>query len=137
MTNPNLRDREVYNREVRRENQVIRESDSASAASGMLLGIILTAVAGLVAAAFYFTNQKPTTQSPSRTTIIERTKETVKPQPAPNVDINIPSPPPVDVPDVNVNVSPNPAPNAPANSGTQPQSAPAPATETAPSQSGQ
>jgi outer membrane biosynthesis protein TonB len=135
MTNPNLRDREVYNREIRRENQVIREGDGATAASGMLLGIILTAIAGIVAAAFYFANQKPTTQSPSRTTIIERTKETVKPQPAPNVDVNIPNPPPVEVPDVNVNVSPNPAPSAPVDSGTQQQ--PAPATETAPSQSGQ
>jgi hypothetical protein len=130
MTNPNMRDREVYNREIRRENQVIRESDSASAANGMLLGIIFTAILGIVAAAFYFANQKPTTQqAPARTTIIERTKETVTPPKAPDVNITVPNPPPVEVPDVNVNVSPSPAPNAPADPGTQqaPAADPAPA----------
>lgn len=133
MTNPNMRDREVYNREIRRENQVIREREGTSAANGMLLGIIFTALLGIVGAAFYFANQKPTTQAPARTTIIEKTKETVTPQQPPDVNITVPNPPPVEVPDVNVNVSPSPAPNAPANSNPQQ----APATDPAPVQPGQ
>jgi hypothetical protein len=136
MTNPNMRDREVYNREIRREHQVIRERDDSSAANGMLLGIIFTALIGIVGAAFYFANQKPATQqAPARTTIIERTKETVTPPKAPDVNITVPNPPPVQVPDVNVNVSPSPAPNTPVDPANQqaPAAEPAPA-EPAPAQ---
>lgn len=106
--------REIYNTEVPRENQIVRENNAAS--SGLTLGIVLTSIVGLAAGVFFFMNQGTDTKSPQQTTIIERTKEAapVPQQKAPDVNITAPSPAEVKLPDVNVNV-PNPAPqnNAP------------------------
>lgn len=117
MTNPNLRDREVHSREVR--NTVVRDNDGS--AGGLLLGIILASLVGL-GAALFFMNQRPAAEGPSRTTIIEKTRE-VAPQPkAPDIKINVPSPAPVQVPDVNVTV---PSPAAPQNEAAPSTEAPA------------
>ena len=97
------RDREVYSREVRYENQVIRENDSA--ASGLIVGITLATLAGLGVAAYFLFNSRPAVQQPAKnTTIIEKTREVVPvPQKAPDVNITVPSnPPAVELPDINV-----------------------------------
>lgn len=122
-------DREIYNIEVPRENQIVRENNAAS--SGLTLGIVLTSLVGLGVGAFFFINQGTDTKSPSsQTTIIERTKEAVPvpEQKAPDVNITAPSPAEVKLPDVNVNV-PNPAPqnNDPAPQNNAPSAQPAPA----------
>lgn len=119
MTNRNTSDRTTYERdryaqELQRQNQAIRENDSA--ASGLLIGVLLTGLAAL-AIGGYFLSQRPT-PSPSRT-IIERntTREVPVPQQqAPDVNVTVPNPEP---PRVNITVpSPAPAPAQP--STTQP-----------------
>jgi len=119
MTNRNTSDRTTYERdryaqELQRQNQAIRENDSA--ASGLLIGVLLTGLAAL-AIGGYFLTQRPS-PSPSRT-IIERntTREVPVPQQqAPDVNVTVPNPEP---PRVNITVpSPAPAPAQP--STTQP-----------------
>jgi len=131
--NPNsYRNGYVNGRQIERDyqqaNLAARDNDNAS--HGLLLGILLTSLAGLIVGAFWYFNQpretlveetqpvvvpSPSNELPSpqpqQTTIIERTKEVPVVVPQPQVPtINIPSPP-----DINVNVPPQ----QPATSGTQ------------------
>ena len=124
MTNLPERDREIDNQRLRRDNQIVRENNSAS--NGLMVGILLTSLIGLGLGAFFLFNRGGDTPAPAGgPTIIERTREVPVPQPqAPDVkppDINITVPkveaPPA--PDVNVTI-PSPA------------ASPAPAAETAP-----
>jgi hypothetical protein len=106
--NPNLRDRQVYNRDrqVIRENQTVRENDGA--ATGLIIGILLTGLTALGIATYFLSQRTSTNPTPARTTIIERTKEVLpksQPQSPPDVNITVPSPNP---PDVNITVPPNP-----------------------------
>lgn len=121
MTNRNTSDRTTYERdryaqELQRQNQAIRENDSA--ASGLVIGVLLTGLAAL-AIGGYFLTQRPS-PSPSRT-IIERntTREVPVPQQqAPDVNVTVPNPEP---PRVNITVpSPAPAPAPAQPSTTQP-----------------
>ncbi len=132
----NLRDRELYNRELRRENQAIRENNNA--ASGLMLGIILTSLVGLGLGALFLFNQRTESPAPTnRQTIIERTQEVPVPVPqpqAPDVNINVPQPEAPPAPDVNLNI-PNPIPQEAPTTNTAPSADTAPATtETAPAQ---
>lgn len=131
--NPNsYRNGYINGREIERNyqqaNLAARDNDNAS--RGLLLGILLTSLAGLIVGAFWYFNQPreaevnqvqpvlvPTPNNelpspqPQQTTIIEKTREVPVVVPQPQVPtINIPSPP-----DINVNVPPQ----QPATSGTQ------------------
>ncbi|HEY9859275.1 MAG TPA: hypothetical protein V6D16_07200 [Candidatus Obscuribacterales bacterium] len=128
MTNLRDRDREIYNQELRREelrrdNQIARENNSA--AGGLLTGILLAALVALgLGALFVFNRGGDSSEPAGRQTIIERTREVV-PQPQapdvqpPDVNITVPKVEAPQVPDVNITI---PSPAAPQ----------APATETAP-----
>nr|WP_290221116.1 hypothetical protein [Trichocoleus desertorum] len=130
MTNLRDRDREIYNQELRREelrreNQIVRENNSA--AGGLLTGIVLAALVALGLGALFVFNRGGESSAPAgRQTIIERTREVV-PQPQapdvkpPDVNITVPKVEAPQVPDVNVTI---PSPAAPA----------APTTETAPAE---
>lgn len=102
-------EREIYNSEIHRDNQIARDNNIAS--TGLLLGILLV---GLGVGAFFLTQDNP---NPNKTTIIEKTQKVVPvPQPkTPDVNITVPNSEPVKMPDVNVNI-PSPAPqnNTPA-----------------------
>lgn len=118
MTNLRDRDREIYNQELRRDNQIARENNSAS--SGLMLGILLTSLVALGLGALFLFNRGGESSAPTGSpTIIERTREVPVPQPqAPDVqppDVNI-TLPKVEAPQPDVNVTiPSPAaPEAPA-----------------------
>lgn len=110
------------NNERRYQQSNLAERDDRNTANGLLLGIILTSLASLVAIGFWYFNQRqnaelentapvvapaPTntpTPNPQQTTIIERTREIPVPIPQPpttpttapsppQVNITIPSPP--------------------------------------------
>ncbi|MBE9178057.1 hypothetical protein IQ268_05590 [Oculatella sp. LEGE 06141] len=107
-------ERQMYERELRRENQVARAN--ASASTGMLIGVFFIAIFGLVAA-FFLLNQRQETpvQAPQ----------------APDVNIELPEqpapePPQIQAPDININV---PEPQLPS---TNQPTEPAPAAESAP-----
>lgn len=139
MTNLPERDREIDNQRLRRDNQIVRENNSAS--NGLMVGILLTSLIGLGLGAFFLFNRGVDSPAPAGgPTIIERTREVPVPQPqapdvkppdinitvpkveappAPDVNVTIPSPAAPPVPDVNVTI-PSPA------------ASPAPAAETAP-----
>ena len=115
------------NIEMKEQNRAIRENDSA--ATGLMLGILLFGLAALGFGA-YFMTQRPT-ETPTRT-IIQRERTTVTPaQPSPakppDVNITVPNPAP---PNVNIAVperaAPAPAAPAPAAPASAP-AAPAPA----------
>jgi len=96
------------NIEMKEQNRAVRENDSA--ATGLMLGLLLFGLAALGFGA-YFMTQRPTA-TPTRT-IIQRERTTVtpaKPSPAkpPDINITVPNPAP---PNVNIAV---PAPAAPA-----------------------
>ncbi|PSB26793.1 hypothetical protein [Stenomitos frigidus] len=106
---------------MREQNRDIRENDSA--ATGLMLGVLLL---GLAALGFgvYFMTQRPA-PAPTRT-IIERDRTTTVPaQPSapPNVNVTVPNPAP---PNVNVTI-PESAPRV------APSAAPSPVPSTAPS----
>lgn len=124
MSNRNLRDREIYSRDLERDNQNIREHDSA--ATGLILGIFLAGLTALGIGTYFWTTQKPATQAPARTTIIERNNETTREVPVPQPQV-----PDVKPPDVNITI-PNPAPQAPSSNAPVTAPAPAPQTEAAP-----
>ena len=138
MTNLRDRDREIYNQELRRENQIARENNSA--ASGLFLGILLTGLVALgLGALFMFNRDGGTSEPAGRQTIIERTREVV-PQPQapdvqpPDVNITVPKVEAPPAPDVNVTI-PSPAvPEAPA-AETAPANTAAPTGDTAPADS--
>ena len=119
MTNLRDRDREIYNQELRRENQIARENNSA--ASGLMTGILLTSLLGLGLGAFFLFNRGADNSAPAgNQTIIERTQEIPVPQPQapdvkpPDVNITLPKVEAPPAPDVNVSI-PSPAvPQAPA-----------------------
>ncbi|MBD1853613.1 hypothetical protein H6F87_27235 [Cyanobacteria bacterium FACHB-502] len=94
----NLRDREVYDNELRRQAQIDRENSSA--ASGVALGIAIAGLVGAGIAAYAFFNRPSESQAPRQNTVIERTREIVPAQP---------QAPDVKAPDINITV-PNPAP---------------------------
>jgi len=123
--------------DIRQENlnRVVVDNDNAG--RGLLLGLILAAVAGLAISSIYFLNRRETTpllvpvpgptQSDS-TKIIDREKtiieknnstkdSTTQPNPAPNVNITVPNPQPQDSPT-------QPAPSQSAPSQTSPAPAP-------------
>ncbi|MDX2098668.1 MAG: hypothetical protein SFW36_12905 [Leptolyngbyaceae cyanobacterium bins.59] len=107
---PDLRDREVYRREVNNNREVIREDDSAN---GLLIGLSLATLAALGLGAFFLFNDRPAPQqAPAQNrTVIERTREVVPvPQKAPDVNIQVPAAP---APEVNIQ-APSPAPQQPA-----------------------
>jgi hypothetical protein len=128
MTNLRDRDREIYNQELRREelrrdNQITRENNSA--AGGLLTGILLATLVALgLGALFAFNRGGDNSEPAGRQTIIERTKEVVP----------VPQAPDVQPPDVNITVPKVEAPKAPDVNVTIPNpTAPAaPAAETAP-----
>jgi hypothetical protein len=130
MSNPNMQDRDEHNRQLVRENQVLRENDSAS--TGLLFGALLAGAIALGAGA-YFLSQRPVA-APTQT-IIERTKEVPAAQPkSPDVNVNVPKP---DAPKVNITVpSPTqntqPAPAAPSSVAPSPAAAP-PSSDNSPS----
>ncbi|XHX80600.1 MAG: hypothetical protein RBJ76_11920 [Stenomitos frigidus ULC029] len=98
------------NIEMKEQNRAIRENDSA--ATGLMLGLLLFGLAAL-GFGIYFMTQRPTV-TPTRT-IIERDRTPVTPaQPSPakppDVNITVPNPAP---PNVNI-IAPAPAPVAPA-----------------------
>ncbi|AFY42400.1 hypothetical protein [Nostoc sp. PCC 7107] len=125
-------------RNYQQANLAARDNDNAS--RGLLLGILLTSLAGLIVGAFWYFNQPretvvnetrpivnpspnnnlPTPQ-PQQTTIIERTREVPVVVPQQQVpSVNVPSPP-----DINITVPPQ----QPVTSGTQttpPKDNPAP-----------
>jgi hypothetical protein len=109
MTDPNnIRQREVYSREVRREPVYVREEDGTGA--GVILGILIAGICALGVGAFFLLNQRPAAQtpSPSKTTIIEKTREVPVAQPkAPDVNIQVPQP---KAPDVTIQTAPPAAP---------------------------
>ncbi|MBD2034400.1 hypothetical protein H6F76_05045 [Leptolyngbya sp. FACHB-321] len=113
------------NIEMKEQNRAIRENDSA--ATGLMLGILLFGLAALGFGA-YFMTQRPTA-TPTRT-IIQRERTTVTPaQPSPakppDVNITVPNPAP---PNVNIAVPERAAPAAPAPAAPAPApAAPAPA----------
>lgn len=101
----------VSEQRLNEENQRVRDNDNA--ASGLVIGILLTSLAGIVIGLLFFLNQRNETPTPAsappvtapssapasqpsnnRTTIIERTKTEVIPVPQQ----------PVAVPDVNITV---------------------------------
>lgn len=122
----------------RRQEETLVERDNDNAARGLLLGILLTALAALGGGAIWFFNRdlspapvtpvvvpvpnnkpdtKPSPQAskaPEKTTIIEKTKEVLVPVPQPA------SPSPAAKQDINITV-PNPASQPPA-APAQPQS---------------
>jgi hypothetical protein len=110
---------------VREQNNAIRENDSA--ATGLMLGVLLL---GLAALGFgtYFLTQRPTV-TPTQTIIREKTT-TVPVQPSPpNINVTVPNPAP---PNVNV-VVPESAPSvAPS---TKPSAVPSTAPQASPSSS--
>lgn len=95
----NRTDRELYEREIRRENQVAR--DSANTANGILLGVLLAAIAALVGV-FVFMNQRTETQAP----VIQPPDVNIEAPEAPEV-------PEVQPPDVNITVPEQPVQLAP------------------------
>jgi hypothetical protein len=132
MTNLRDRDREIYNQELRREelrrdNQIARENNSA--AGGLVTGILLAALVALGLGALFVFNRGDSSAPTGGQTIIERTREIPVPQPQapdvqpPDVNITVPKVEAPQVPDVNVTL---PSPAAPE----------APAAETAPADSG-
>jgi len=96
----NSTEQQKYIDQARQENQSDRESNSA--ASGLITGIILTAIIGFGIAIFFFVHQTqktPVTSSTPKvekeTKVIEKTTERVReiaPASQPNVEINLPSP---------------------------------------------
>ncbi|HEY9699155.1 MAG TPA: hypothetical protein V6D10_17985 [Trichocoleus sp.] len=107
----NLRDREVYDNELRRQAQLDRENNSA--AGGVALGIVIAGLVGAGIAAYALLNKQPEAQAPQQNTVIERTKELV-PVPQPKT-------PDVKAPDINITV-PDPVKPAPETGSTQPDS---------------
>ncbi len=112
MTNLNNREeRELQERQLRREAQVARDSENTT--NGLFLGILLAATAGLVTLLFVL-NQRTPTQAPAPPPQVNvqppDVNVQVSPQaPAPQVtspDVNINVPPVPAAPDVNINVPP-------------------------------
>ncbi|UBF25275.1 hypothetical protein K9N68_27250 [Kovacikia minuta CCNUW1] len=126
MTEPNnIHQREVYNREVRREPVYVRQTDGTGA--GVLFGVLIAGILAFGVGAFFLFNQRPVTQTPSKTTVIEKTKEVPVAQPkAPDVNIEVPQP---KAPDVNVQVAP---PTAPQPVSPSPEVQPSPDASVAP-----
>ncbi|MBW4643443.1 MAG: hypothetical protein KME23_10710 [Goleter apudmare HA4340-LM2] len=132
------------NTERRYQQSNLAERDHHNAAGSLLLGIILTSLASLIAIGFWYINQRqntapvetpapsPTAQAPNpQTTIIERTREvpipvapTTAPSP-PQINITVPSQPPTNETTPKETPSPNtPTTNTPVpenNSETSPQ----------------
>jgi len=137
MTDPNnIRQREIYDREVRRDPVYVQQEDGTGA--GVIFGVLIAGIFALGVGAYFLLNQRPVTQAPSKTTIIERTKEVPTSQPkAPDVNVQVPQP---KAPDVNVQVAPPAAPQTSAPSATQessstqtdPNTQQSPTTQTAP-----
>jgi type IV secretory pathway VirB10-like protein len=99
-------ERELYERDLRRERDIARSN--ASASTGMLIGVFVIAIFGLIAA-FFLLNQRSETQIQA-------------PEP-PEVNVEIPEPqapppPQVEAPDININV---PEPELPEPQLTEPQ----------------
>ncbi len=84
----------------------VQQEDGTGA--GVIFGVLIAGIFALGVGAYFLLNQRPVTQAPSKTTIIERTKEVPTSQPkAPDVNVQVPQP---KAPDVNVQV---PQPKAP------------------------
>lgn len=65
-------ERDIYNSEIRQENQITRENNVV-ASSSLLLGILLTLVC-LSVGTYLLVNQSTDTQSLNQSTIIQKTK---------------------------------------------------------------
>jgi len=117
----NQTDRDLYERELRREREVSRSN--AAAANGLLIGILIAAVAGAIAA-FYAISEN--SRRPAETQIITPPSVNVEPpasvQP-PDINITAPviEPPAVEAPDVNI-TTPQVAPENTAPVQPEPQS---------------
>ncbi|WP_088894174.1 hypothetical protein [Leptolyngbya ohadii] len=108
----NLRDREIYDNELRRQAQIDRENSSA--AGGVAVGIAIAGLVGAGIAAYALLNRQPA-EAPRQNTVIERTREVV-PVPQPKA-------PEVKAPDINITVpSPAPANSSPESDAAQPES---------------
>lgn len=128
----------VAERRVSNVEERVRSREGESAANGLFVGIILTALVGLGFGLFYFLNYesrtpvvvpnviKPEaspspTQPENRTTVIERDRIVPVPQTAPAPEVNIQVPNPVNSAPSNTDSSNDSAPPA-----TQPQTQPSP-----------
>lgn len=121
------RDEEQYRYEA---DQTVRDNDNA--ARGLLLGILLTSLVGLGAAAYFLTQRHDEAAPPQQTIIVPRASQSPSPQPSTQVrervierDRVVPVPQ-QQAPAPNVNIAvPNPTTQTPKQSSSS-QSAPAP-----------
>ncbi|MBX9258388.1 hypothetical protein H1Q63_31460 [Desmonostoc muscorum CCALA 125] len=130
------------NSEFRYQQANLAERDEKNTSNGLLLGIIITSLAGLIIGGVWYFNQRgntavdstvpvlvplpsdssptPTASPQPQTTIIEKTREVPVPVPVPQQQVTPPSAP--SQPNINITVPPQQPPVEKAPSATQPTS---------------